>query len=743
LKKIKRVLVALATLALLLSLSGVAVSGVAAAKGGYKDAAPRPDTPNYNNGEPLPFGAGEKVNGQPPLGNAKVGTSRTWLALNDAQGRYYLKNYTLRGVGNHVEVWVANDLNFPAGDCRNDGVRNVITDGQVNYLIGQFDENMYPIEAEWWGTAPSRDGKHALLPTFFNGKKGNGGVNIPESNYKGEGDNIVVLVDNVRDDNYYDTNNANTKSYIAGFYSSALDDYFDRTVMSVDSWDWIHRTGADPEHDPTTDPCTSAPARPYLYEGTFAHEYQHLLHHYTDPAEVSWVNEGLSDFTEVITGYADISKHVNEKGYDGHTNCYLGWDSVYDADWNPIPRPCGPENSLTAWGDQGDDEILADYGFAMYFMNFLHSRGLDQDFFRSWQHNQGTGIAGLNAALADAGSSETFESLFNDEVVSALVDGYVDAGATGSGYQNSAANATINFSGDAYDTAGAPPWGADYLDLGAGASLTSVAFNGDDAYHYPGGNDYSVDPDGYFTNPDVGGDAPGFYGDEQDLSIARDVSGNDGKVLTFDTYYDLEANWDFAFVQVSTDNGASWQSLACTGTTSAHDPAAMGRIVAQLPGFTGTAGSAGSPVSVTCPALPVGTDLLAFRLMSDWATNYDGWHIKNIKLDGADVGTPGDLSDWDNLYYFSPLALDFGFTVVGLNGTVGTYGAVTGPASITVITTTPNADNEYTLTAGELAALSGFDKVVAIVWGIPGDEESTLYQQYSLLVNGIEKADGA
>jgi len=31
---------------------------------------------------------------------------------------------------------------------------------------------------------------------------------------------------------------------------------------------------------------------------------------------------------------------------------------------------------------------------------------------------------------------------------------------------------------------------------------------------------------------------------------------------------------------------------------------------------------------------------------------------------------------------------------------------------------------------------------VAVVWGIPGDESSTLYQPYSLLVNGGERADG-
>jgi hypothetical protein len=127
-------------------------------------------------------------------------------------------------------------------------------------------------------------------------------VGFPQSYYRGEGNNVVVLVDNVRDDNWYDENNKNTLSYIAGFFYSVFDDYFDRTIMSIDAWDWLPRTTADPVHEPTTDLCTSAPARPDLYEGVFAHEYQHLPNRYTDPDEPSWVNEGLSDFTEVFTG---------------------------------------------------------------------------------------------------------------------------------------------------------------------------------------------------------------------------------------------------------------------------------------------------------------------------------------------------------------------------------------------------------------------------------------------------------
>src|SRR4051812_39645813 len=64
-----------------------------------------------------------------------VGTVRQWLGLDDYNGTLYRKDYTLRGVGNKIEVWVANDVAFPAGDCRlQDPTSTLVTDAQVANL---------------------------------------------------------------------------------------------------------------------------------------------------------------------------------------------------------------------------------------------------------------------------------------------------------------------------------------------------------------------------------------------------------------------------------------------------------------------------------------------------------------------------------------------------------------------------------------------------------------------------------
>jgi len=162
-------------------------------------------------------------------GLSAVGDQKFWLALDNTNQILYLKLYTLRAVGNNIEVWVASDTDdtsiatdFPFGDCRN-GLRTQITDAQVSNLVDQFDNTIYPKESDLFSVPAPRDGSAAPLP---------GLVGLPADYYQGDGDDIAVLVDNVRDDNFYDTNNQNTFSYIAGFFSSQFNDLLDRNVMT-------------------------------------------------------------------------------------------------------------------------------------------------------------------------------------------------------------------------------------------------------------------------------------------------------------------------------------------------------------------------------------------------------------------------------------------------------------------------------------------------------------------------------
>jgi hypothetical protein len=365
----------------------------------------------------------------------------------------------------------------------------------------------------------------------------------------------------------------------------------------------------------------------------------------------------------------------------------LGWLNVFHPDWNPIPSEDGPENSLTTWGDQGAVEILEDYGIAYYFMTYLRSHGYGQDFFTAWHHNPLHGIEGLNDTLATFGS--------------------------------------------------------DYLPLGSGAALTSVAFDGDEALEFDGGNDWTF-ADGYWNSPDEA--TKTTYAAFTDASIAGPVAG--GTTLTFEHYYAMETGWDYGFVRASTDGGTTFTSLACTGTTAEHDPGAEARITANMPGFTGPSadpadtssiGTAAAPVAVSC-TLPAGTTHISFLLQTDELAHFDGWHVRNVAIDG----TPVDMSGFDNEQFFNPLDYTFGVQLVGISGTVDGFGHVTAATSVVVVRGTIGAGNTWTATAADLAELAGSDAVYAIVTGgTPENEQSGEYAPYSLMVNGAERADGA
>ncbi len=392
---------------------------------------------------------------------------------------------------------------------------------------------------------------------------------------------------NVRDENYYDTNNANRNTYIAGFFSTQLNDYFDRNVMTIDAFDWFHRTGANPPDDPSTDACTSAPARPRLYEGTFAHEYQHLLESYEDSDEFSWVNEGLSDWAQTLVGYVDPSLPITDKGFDSHIQCFLGWLSVATP-VNPNPRAaCGPENSLTRWQDQGDAEILADYGAAYSMMEMLQSR-YGNDFMSALHSNDENGLAGLQSVLdtqrgkgkkGKGGHGKVMaQDVLHDWSLMVALDGLLDGKYKLSGDAKErdvtakTLNATINWDNpNTYDSPGAPSNGADYVRLrdGAGGYLSGKDI---DSLSFSASNVLPTKPVEWTVDanpPTAPGDAALYSGadDLRDEAIVRPIAvpAGAGATLTFDAFWNEEDFWDFGFVQISDDGGSTYTSLGVHG----------------------------------------------------------------------------------------------------------------------------------------------------------------------------------
>ncbi len=140
----------------------------------------------------------------------------------------------------------------------------------------------------------------------------------------------------------------------------------------------------------------------------------------------------------------------------------------------------------------------------------------------------------------------------------------------------------------------------------------------------------------------------GGKGDEADhtMKTTVDLTGVSTATLDFDTWYNIEEDWDFAMVQVSTDGGDTWTSLTTPNTKATLVEGGYPGIASNLPGYTGSSnGWIHETIDLSYYA---GQEIqLQFRSMSDWAANLEGFFVDNIKVtaDGSEVFFDGAERD--------------------------------------------------------------------------------------------------
>jgi immune inhibitor A len=537
-----------------------------------------------------------------------VGDVAYWLVYDSWYGRYRVDTFKLRAIGPNTEIWVQMDLSWGRAPAAPDPrVPNppIILDSEIAYLLDQMENVIYPTDTHYFGMPAVRDGSYAQLP---------GLLGLP-ADYYAEGNNKnIVLVENIRDQNYYQPT---YPYYIAGVFSSTLSNvYFDRNVISIDCYRWEYRLGpAGTEWIPGY-----IVNRPFVYESTIAHEYQHLIHADWNPGDDTFMNEGCSMYAEYLCGYGIDPSYLNSYFYT-------------------------PDNSLTIWGDQGDINILADYGVAALWVMYLSDHYGGAATISYFVDNGIGGIDGVNVALAHFGYKQGFDGVFHDWRLANLlrqasgpysytninlndpsiipifthnVNGFPVPWTTGTSFGN-----TITDLG--YDTGVATVYGygSDYITFTNWDRPGFIAFNGDDTALVPG---WTMTADGWWSGTGV---------DLQNALLAGSVTVSmSDPTLTIVTAYGIESFWDFGFVQVSTDGGNTWTSLANGYTTSDHDPSAHPAIIANLPGLTdyNPDWPSWTTMSFDLTAYAGQTVMIGFRYMTDWSTTYEGWWINSATV---------------------------------------------------------------------------------------------------------------
>jgi hypothetical protein len=670
----------------------------------------------------------------------KTGETRYWAGLDFINEALYPKLFELRGVGKKIEVWVAvgpsefagvesDGTDFMADDCRN-GVRTAISDDDVNDLIREFDKNIYPRESAVFSVPEPHDGANALVGEPF----------VPQ----GAGDKTVVLVDNIRDEQFFDFDNSQDFGYVVGVFSSALDELFDRNMMTIDAFDWLHRSGARPKNQPSGDNCTDAPAYPRLMEGVFAHEYQHLLEHFADSDETDWVDEGLAEWARTLTGYVDPSLPVSRIGFDKHIQCFLGNDVGDDA---------GPENSLTLFGDAWN--VNCDYGAVYTFMEYLQGR-FGTRVMTALHRGQANGLAGVQEAL---GRRADVLDVMHDWAASMALDdalgrfGWHDWDLWQ--FRAPTLDASVNWdSPSAWGLPGAAPNGSDYVRLrdGRGRYLSArdlrrLSFDGDKTLE-PLPLEWTVD-----AEPPAGGGAALYSGNDNNLDrmLIRPLSvPAAGGQLGFQAQWNLEEDafggWDFAFVQVSTDGGTSYSSIPCTSSRDDASPFSRPVMQENVPGYTAYSGGWRNE-SCSLNAYAGKSILLAFRVVTDGSVSGDpddpdatipaGFWLRGVTFAGSPVASGTTLDGWLSPTEVRPTPV-YGFTVQ-----LVAYSS-RGHGHVSHATLRLNSQFDASLNERQLDRLvdSKADVVAAIVTYDEPTERVVQWARYRLTANGTLQPGG-
>jgi hypothetical protein len=297
-------------------------------------------------------------------------------------------------------------------------------------------------------------------------------------------------------------------------------------------------------------------------------------------------------------------------------------------------------------------------------------------------------------------------------------------------------------------TPGAAPNGADYVRLvDAGGrplrarDLRHLAFDG--ATAIPGRPvEWTVD-----ASPPAGG-APALYtgaGNNLDRTIVRPLTvPAGGAELAFEAQWNVEEDsfggWDFTFVQVSTDGGATYRSIACTSSRSDASPHARPVMHENLPGFTAYSGGWRTE---RCDLSPFAgrSVFLAFRHLTDGSVPGDpddpaatippGFWLRQVTLGGAPVADGSTLAGWLSPSQARPQPVE-GFTLqlVGLSS----RGRLVSRAAVDL---DAGHDAELTRRAVRRLVDDDADLVGAIVMYDESTETVEDYAPYRLTVNSV------
>ncbi len=352
------------------------------------------------------------------------------------------------------------------------------------------------------------------------------------------------------------------------------------------------------------------------YNADLAHEFQHLIHAYEAPHATGWIDEGMGELAIKVNGFP----------LGGVLNLFAQ----------------NPNTQLNTWANEPQDS-LAHYAASYLFFNYAAGR-FGPDFTRDVIHASREGVYGVQMVLNQRANGLAFEDLFADwAVANYLNDPKIENGKYA--YTNEAFKITSEAKLAQYPRSSQVQmheYATEYFSLAPSGGDVTVYFTGTTTTKL-----LPVDAHSgkwmWWSN----------RGDLSNTSLTRafDLSSAKQATLNFSTWYDIEKNFDYAYVEVSIDGGKTWDILpGKSATTENPNGASYG------PAFSGRSGAKDdkSPAQwiqeqVDLSAYAGKQILLRFEYVTDDAYNAPSFALDDISIPEINFSDDGEggPNGWD------------------------------------------------------------------------------------------------
>lgn len=347
--------------------------------------------------------------------------------------------------------------------------------------------------------------------------------------------------------------------------------------------------------------------------GVLAHEFQHMIHWKQDRNETSWLNEGSSELAAFLNGY--------DPG---------GFDWVYIND---------PDLQLNDWPND-QNATTPHYGAGFLFMAYFLDR-FGEDATKLLVKDPANGLDSVEGVLREisAADPETGAPISADDFfMDWAVTNFVLDSSIGDGryiYKNypgahrASASETISSCPQASATREVHQYGVDYIAIKCEGEFT-ISFTGSTVTGLLPADPYSGQY-AFWSNK----------GDESDMTLTRefDFSAVSAPIeLSFRTWYDIETDWDYLYVEAS-ENGETWEILT-TSTGTGTDPSGN----SYGWGYTGTT-NGWIEERIDLSAYAGKKIWIRFEYLTDAAVNGEGFLLDDVKVDAAGYQSDFETDD--------------------------------------------------------------------------------------------------